>query len=100
VLLTADAESHVTAPLRPPRAEVLKVAHHGSADPLLPQLLDRVRPRLAVVSVGKYNGYGHPAPSTLAALEAVSGLRIYRTDRDGRVTVETDGRRVHVRDER
>jgi competence protein ComEC len=100
VLLTADAESHVTAPLRPPRAEVLKVAHHGSADPMLPQLLDRVQPRLAVVSVGRYNGYGHPAPSTLAALEAVSGLRVYRTDRDGRVTVETDGRRVHVRDER
>ncbi|HVM16533.1 MAG TPA: DNA internalization-related competence protein ComEC/Rec2 [Gaiellaceae bacterium] len=97
LLLTGDAESHVVAPLRPPRAEILKVAHHGSADPFLPQLLDRVRPRIAVVSAGRGNGYGHPAPSTLAALR---GLRVYRTDRDGRVTLETDGERVRILQER
>jgi len=50
-LLTADAEGGVTVPLRPPPAEILKVAHHGSADPFLPRLLDAVRPRVAVVSV-------------------------------------------------
>jgi competence protein ComEC len=49
------------------------------------------------VSVGAGNDYGHPAPSTLAALEAAPGLRIYRTDRDGTVVVETDGRRITVR---
>jgi competence protein ComEC len=99
-LLTADAESPVTLPLRPPAAEVLKVAHHGSADAGLPALLHVVRPRIAVISVGARNDYGHPAPSTLAALEDVPDLDLYRTDEDGRVVVETDGRRISVREER
>ena len=99
-LLAADAESPVTLPLRPPSAEILKVAHHGSADAGLPALLELVRPRIAVISVGAGNDYGHPAPSTLAALERFSGLDVYRTDEDGRVVVETDGRRLSVREER
>jgi competence protein ComEC len=98
-LLTADAESPVTLPLRPPSAEVLKVAHHGSADAGLPALLDLVRPRIAVISVGARNDYGHPAASTLAALEDFPGLDLYRTDEDGRVVVESDGRRISVREE-
>ena len=99
VLLTADAESPVTLPLQPPPAEILKVAHHGSADPGLPALLDRVEPRVAVISVGEGNDYGHPAPSTLAALANVDGLSLYRTDEDGRVVVETDGKRIAVEEE-
>ncbi len=99
VLLTADAEGDVTVPLRPPPVEILKVAHHGSADPRLAELLALTRPRIAVVSVGE-NDYGHPAPSILATLEATSGLTVYRTDRDGRVTIESDGERLSVRDER
>ena len=99
-LLTADAESEVTARLRAPPVEILKVAHHGSADPLLPDLLRQARPRLAVISVGERNDYGHPAPSTLAALVAERGLDLYRTDRDGRVTVESDGSRIEVGEER
>jgi competence protein ComEC len=95
-LLTADAEGNVTMPIRPPPVEILKVAHHGSADPLLPQLLALVRPRIAVVSVGAGNDYGHPTPSTLAVLEGFPGLGVYRTDRDGRVTIETDGERLSV----
>ena len=98
-LLTADAEGNVTVPIRPPPAEILKVAHHGSADPFLPQLLELVRPRVAVVSVGARNDYGHPTPSALAALESVPGLDVYRTDRDGRVTIETDGHRISVSSE-
>ena len=68
MLLTADAESHVLLPLRPEPVDVLKVSHHGSADPGLPALLQRIRPRLAAIEVGAENTYGHPAPSTLAAL--------------------------------
>jgi competence protein ComEC len=100
VLLTADAESNVTLPLRPPQVEVLKVAHHGSADDGLPALLERVQPSVAVISVGRRNRYGHPAPSTLAALEAVGGLDVHRTDEDGSVVVESDGERLWVQDER
>ena len=96
-LLTADAEAHVTTRLRPPPVEILKVAHHGSADPLLPALLRLVRPRVAVISVGERNDYGHPTPSTLAALATAPGLRVYRTDLDGRVTIEADRTRFEVR---
>jgi len=99
-LLTADAEAAVTVPIRPPPVEILKVAHHGSADPLLPSLLEQVRPSIAVVSVGAGNDYGHPAPSTMAALEGSPGLAVYRTDRDGAVTIETDGERISVLEER
>jgi competence protein ComEC len=100
VLLTADAESPVVLRLQPPPVEVLKVAHHGSADDLLPALLARVRPQVAVISVGAGNDYGHPAPSTLAALAASPGLGVYRTDEDGRVVATSDGRRLEVSAER
>jgi competence protein ComEC len=99
-LLTADAESNVTLPLRPPQVEVLKVAHHGSADPGLERLLQAVRPRIALISVGKGNDYGHPTPSTLATLDARTGLAVYRTDLEGAVAVESDGHRIEVHAER
>jgi competence protein ComEC len=92
LLLTADAESNVTAPLDLPPVEVLKVAHHGSADPGLPALLARVRPSVAAISVGRHNTYGHPAPATLAALRGVPQLA--RTDRDGTVRVRVLGGRL------
>lgn len=97
VLLTADAESGVTGRLGLPPVEVLKVAHHGSSDSGLAALLERLRPRVAVISVGAGNEYGHPAPSTLTALSAAPSLRFFRTDRDGTVVVDTDGRRLDVR---
>jgi competence protein ComEC len=100
VLLTADAESDVTGslPLRP--VEVLKVAHHGSADAGLRQELRTLRPDIAVISVGAGNDYGHPRAETLAALRDVPGLHLYRTDLHGRVVVETDGETLHVRAKR
>jgi competence protein ComEC len=97
VLLPADAESEVTARLPLRAMEVLKVAHHGSADPGLQRQLQVLRPRVAVISVGRNNDYGHPRDETLAALASVEGLEVYRTDRDGRVVVESDGRRLRVR---
>jgi competence protein ComEC len=100
VLLTADAESPVTSRLGLGPVEVLKVAHHGSEDSGLPELLRRLAPRIAVISVGEGNDYGHPRPETLAALAAAPGLATWRTDEDGRVVVESDGRTVSVRSER
>jgi competence protein ComEC len=98
--LTADAETDVTARLLSQRVEILKVGHHGSSDPGLEPELRQLRPSVAVISCGRGNPYGHPHPGTLAALETVPGLRLYRTDRDGRVVVETDGRELLVRTER
>jgi competence protein ComEC len=100
VLLTADAESDVTGRLRIPPVEVLKVAHHGSEDSGLPDLLRTLRPRLAVISVGKGNDYGHPRPETIAALRAEPGLETLRTDESGRIVVESDGRTLTVRAQR
>ena len=99
-LLTADAESDVTGHLHIPPVEILKVAHHGSDDPGLSRLLEQIHPRVAVISVGAHNDYGHPTPSTIATLGAVPGLAVYRTDRDGRVVVESDGKAMTVRTER
>jgi competence protein ComEC len=100
MLLPADAESNVTLLLRAPPVEILKVAHHGSEDDGLTELLDVVDPEIAVVSVGAHNDYGHPAPSTVAALERFRGLEVYRTDKDGRVVVESDGARLIITEER
>jgi competence protein ComEC len=100
VLLTADAESPVTLPLRPPAVEILKVAHHGSADDGLPRLLELTRPLVAVISCGRDNDYGHPAPTTIAALAAAPHLEVFRTDQDGAVVVETDGERISTGSQR
>ena len=86
-LLTADAESDVLAGLDLGPVDVLKVSHHGSADPGLPALLQRLRPRLAAIEVGRHNVYGHPAAATVRALLA-AGAALVRTDRDGSVSVE------------
>jgi competence protein ComEC len=95
-LFTADAESAVLLATRPRPVEILKVAHHGSADPLLPTLLAATRPRVAVISVGEGNSYGHPTPETMAALTDFPGLAVYRTDDHGAITVESDGREIAV----
>ena len=94
-LLTGDAEAPVEALLlergllRP--VEVLKVGHHGSDSSTTPSFLAMVRPAVAVISAGAGNSYGHPHRSTLDHLAAIPGLRVFRTDLDGRVEIETDG---------
>ncbi len=86
MLLSADAEAEAV-PIDPGPVDVLKVAHHGSVDAGLAELLERTRPRLAVISVGADNPYGHPTPSTLATLSS-HGVPTLRTDRDGTVVLE------------
>jgi competence protein ComEC len=89
-LLTADAESPVTLPLDLPHVDILKVAHHGSEDEGLTQLLEEIEPRVAAISVGEGNTYGHPAPTTMQALKAAVP-EVRRTDEDGTVTIEPAG---------
>jgi competence protein ComEC len=73
------------------RCAILKVGHHGSAYGTTPEFLDVVRPKVAIISVGRHNVFGHPAPATLETLQRF-GARIYRTDENGALTVDTDGR--------
>ena len=97
ILLTGDAEDDHDADLlealagRRYRWDLLKVAHHGSATSTSQPLLEALRPRLAVISSGTGNPYGHPAPATLARLASV-GASVWRTDRGGTLTVDFDGR--------
>lgn len=67
------------------RAQVLKVAHHGSRFSSSAPFLEAVRPAVAVIEVGK-NSYGHPTPQAMDRLEA-AGARVLRTDRDGTVSI-------------
>ena len=94
-LLTGDAEHEATA-YDPGRVDVLKVAHHGSADAGLDGLLERADPGLALISVGDPNPFGHPAPETLATL-AEHGVTVARTDERGATTVEVRGGRWTLR---
>jgi competence protein ComEC len=86
MMLAADAEAE-SVPLDPGPIDVLKVAHHGSEDAGLPALLDRTHPKLAVISVGEDNPYGHPAPETISTFSR-RGIPIFRTDRDGDVVID------------
>jgi competence protein ComEC len=90
MLLTADAEAE-SVPIEARPVDVLKVAHHGSDDAGLAGLLDRIRPQLAVISVGDDNPYGHPTSQTLATL-AGHGIRTLRTDEDGVIAIEVGAR--------
>jgi competence protein ComEC len=97
--LSADAESDAILGYPLQQVEAMKVSHHGSADPGLPQVLDRLRPRVAAIEVGAHNTYGHPTPSTLAALRH-AGVPAYRTDRDGTVTLTVEHGAMRVATER
>lgn len=94
VLLTGDldiaGEREVLARTRREgasvRSEILKVGHHGSRTSTGPALLASVAPRLALVSAGRRNPYGHPAPEVVARMER-QGVRVLRTDLHGRIEV-------------
>jgi competence protein ComEC len=98
LLLSADAESETLLPLELPDVDAMKVPHHGSADPGMPEVLDELDPELAAIEVGP-NTYGHPAPSTLNALKG-AGVETYRTDRHGTVTLTIDAGKMDVETER
>jgi len=95
ILLTGDAERDVEARLarrlgHDLHADVLKVGHHGSSTSTTAPLLDAVSPRLALVSVGAGNRYGHPSPDVLTALR-LKGAQVLRTDDVGTIVVTIDG---------
>ena len=100
VLLLGDVgagiERSILLRLTPARRRILKVAHHGSRTSTSRELLEHWRPQIAIISAGRGNTFGHPAPDVLRRLEDI-GAVIYRTDLDGQVTIETDGTDVRVR---
>jgi competence protein ComEC len=76
-------------------ADFLKIPHHGSKTSTTPEFLTAVSPRIAVVSAGAENPYGHPSSPVLDEFRG-RGARVLRTDRDGAVTITTDGRNMRA----
>lgn len=91
VLFDGDAETPAESALQGDiSAQILKVGHHGSTSSTSDGFISKVKPQVAIISVGAGNTYGHPAATTLAKLQK-AGAKIYRTDLNGNVVVTTDG---------
>jgi competence protein ComEC len=74
---------------------ILKAPHHGSASSSSERFLDALAPSIVLVSCGRDNRFGHPAPAVLARY-AARHLKVLRTDRDGEIELATDGKTVEV----
>ncbi|MGC8880444.1 MAG: ComEC/Rec2 family competence protein [Anaerolineae bacterium] len=103
MLFTGDAEkSEEEAILKSGadvRAQILKVAHHGSPFGSSPRWVQAVAPEVAIISVGKDNAFGHPGYEVLTRLTQAN-ITVYRTDRHGTITVRSDGRTYQIFTER
>lgn len=103
MLFTGDAEKEEEATILKQggtlKSDVLKVGHHGSRTSSSPAFLKAVSPKDAFISCGQGNDYGHPHKVTLQKLEKAK-INIYRTDRNGTVTLTTDGSKYQITKER
>lgn len=99
ILLTGDASEKVEEAVVQAnpnlRFSILKAGHHGSRTSSGEALLKLVQPRLAFISCGKHNHYGHPSPETLARLKA-TGAIIFRTDQDGQIRLRFTREKLEV----
>lgn len=86
-----EGENHLLQSTAILRSDILKVGHHGSNTSSLPQFIRAVSPQWAVASVGRWNNFGHPDPQVIARYDSL-GIQFLRTDRNGAVVFETDGK--------
>lgn len=104
LLLAGDAEKEAEQQLVAKhkselKSTVLKSPHHGSRSSSSPAFLKAVAPAAAIISVGANNDYHHPHDTTLKKYAAAS-VKVYRTDRDGTVTITTDGKTYKITKEK
>jgi competence protein ComEC len=99
IWLTGDVsrtvEQDLLASADPRRINVLKAAHHGSLTSSAPAWISRLRPPVVLISAGRGNLYGHPAPAVIQRF-TTAGAEIFRTDEDGQIELVTDGRALEV----
>lgn len=93
--ISSEVEAELAALMPPAARRVLKAAHHGSASSTSDAWLTALRPEIVLISCGRDNRYGHPAPAVLRRVRD-HGAAIFRTDEDGQVVVETEGKVVRV----
>jgi competence protein ComEC len=91
-----EVEQDIAVRFEPAHIRVLKVPHHGSGTSSSEAFLQALHPSIAVISAGRGNPFHHPVPLVLARYAAI-GAAIFRTDQDGAVMIDTDGRAVHVK---
>ena len=77
------------------KADILKVAHHGSKTSSIKEFINAVNPKYAVIGVGKDNKFGHPSEKTLETLND-KNVKIYRTDISGEIMIIIDGNKVRI----
>ncbi len=102
VLLTGDVSAAVLSDLAayvPHPVTLIKIPHHGSKGSLSPEFYQSMQPKYAVISVGADNPFGHPHPLVLESL-AEERVKVLRTDRDGAVTVNSNGLDISVNSQR
>lgn len=99
LLLTGDIERPVERTLLADDdsvdADFLKIPHHGSRTSTTESFLESVHPKFAAISVGENNPFGHPNDDVISRIET-QGIKLYRTDRDGAITVLTDGNQLEL----
>jgi competence protein ComEC len=99
VVLTGDigkeTEETIGSHFQPAPIRVLKIPHHGSLSSSTAEFIRALSPRIAVVSTGRANTFGHPAPAVLSRYQD-AGAEIFRTDQDGAVTLQTDGAEIRL----
>jgi competence protein ComEC len=72
-------------------SEVIKIPHHGSKDSVNEAFIARVNPKIAIISAGKDNKFGHPSQ---AALDLLKGIKVFRTDQDGAIECDFNERKI------
>jgi competence protein ComEC len=99
ILLTGDiespAENRLLSENRVQDIDILKVAHHGSRTSTTEAFLAAFQPEVAMISAGRTNPFGHPAPEIVERLQH-RGIAVARTDVHGTLRVRTDGRRIQI----
>ena len=104
MLFTGDAEKETEAAILQAHRDgvkslVLKAPHHGSHTSSSKAYLDAVQPEVCLISCGAGNDYGHPHKETLAAYKKIKA-KIFETDKNGTITITTDGKTYDVKGEK
>ena len=100
ILLSGDIEKEAEGRMLrkddPLRSDILKIPHHGSASSSSSAFLERVKPTYAILSVGERNIGRLPHPEVLKRYSQI-GTQVYRTDKNGAITVVTDGEKIEIK---